>query len=76
MFDNSTELEIEMKHSEARLKVCLLCFNKARKEIASLSSHVHEQTSKHIFSDFNVKSCQSKLNRVAMGERQNTFDLD
>ena len=86
MCDTSTELVIKMKHSKARLKVCLLCFNKASKEIAKLSSHVHEQISKHIFSDFNVNdprlpsaicnSCQSKLNRVAKGERQNTFDLE
>ena len=75
-----------MKHSEARKKVCLLCFNKANKEIASLPSDVHEQISKHILSDFDTndhrlpsaicKTCQSKLNKVAKGERQNTFDLE
>ena len=72
MFDNCAEVEIRIKHSEARSKVCLLCFNKATIEIASLPSLVTEQISKHIFSDFDTSDHRLPL---AISKKSARFEL-
>ena len=77
-----------MKHEDARKRVCILCFRKTGPQecLESATQLVHDRINEHVVSNVNLSdsrvptglcsSCRTKLKNVETGGRKATFDLE